>query len=124
MFHLLEEVPAARTSLPVEKIRIEESHALLKNIPLQAAIIYLDKGGELLSTDALAEKVEYYALEGRKIFFLIGGHEGVSEEVFNRAALVFSVGRVTWPWKLMRGMVAEQLYRVGTLRNKTPYHRP
>jgi 23S rRNA (pseudouridine1915-N3)-methyltransferase len=54
---------------------------------------------------------------------MIGGAEGLDPTVQARAEYRLSLGPLTWPHFLVRGMLAEQLYRVQAIRTGHPYHR-
>ncbi len=57
------------------------------------------------------------------ICFLIGGADGHGEAVRRRADLLLAFGAMTWPHMLVRGMLAEQLYRAQCILSGHPYHR-
>jgi len=59
----------------------------------------------------------------RPIRFLIGGAEGLDRLVLTRADFTLSLGRMTWPHLLVRGMLAEQIYRARAIAAGHPYHR-
>jgi len=102
----------------------QEAGLLLKAVQEAEHVIALDeKGGELTSV-AFAGHLQKQQDQGaRSIAFIIGGADGLDETVVRRAQLVLSLGRITWPHLLMRGLLAEQLYRAHTILNHHPYHR-
>ena len=53
----------------------------------------------------------------------IGGAEGLSRAVIQRADLVLALGAMTWPHLLVRALIVEQLYRAQTILSGHPYHR-
>ena len=55
--------------------------------------------------------------------FAIGGPDGLDRSVLDRAEATFAFGRMTWPHRLVRVMLAEQLYRASTILSGHPYHR-
>ena len=57
------------------------------------------------------------------IAFLIGGPDGHAPEMRQDAGLLLSLGPMTWPHRLARVMLAEQIYRAVTILVKHPYHR-
>lgn len=80
--------------------------------------------GELITSKRLAEVFEQKATEGvSEISIVIGGSNGVSPEVADRADMKVSFGRVTFPHQLMRVIVSEQVYRAFTIINRLPYHK-
>jgi 23S rRNA (pseudouridine1915-N3)-methyltransferase len=62
-------------------------------------------------------------MTGRDLAFLIGGPDGHSRDVLQRAGQRWSLGPLTLPHMLVRLVVAEQLYRAMTILNGHPYHR-
>lgn len=115
------EIAEARGS-PVE-IRRREAAALLAALPAGALAVALDLGGEAADTEAFAVRLERWLESGRPVFFLIGGAEGLDRSVLERADAVLSLGRLTWPHKLARVMLAEQIYRARSIAAGHPYHR-
>ncbi len=101
-----------------------DSRALRAAIPKGALVAALDEKGKALSSRALAAKIgEWRGLGGRDLAFLIGGDDGLDEGVLKGAGLVLSLGSMTWPHLLARGMLAEQLYRAQCILSGHPYHR-
>lgn len=58
-----------------------------------------------------------------EITFIIGGSNGVSDKVKNRADYKMSFGKVTYPHQLMRVILSEQIYRAFSIMNNLPYHK-
>ena len=54
---------------------------------------------------------------------IIGGADGLTDEVRKKADLLLAFGRATWPHMLARAMLAEQLYRASSILEGHPYHR-
>jgi 23S rRNA (pseudouridine1915-N3)-methyltransferase len=117
----LVEIPEARGS-EVE-IRRREGTAILAAIPAGAMPIALDLGGAMPDTESLAALLTRWDEAGRSACFIIGGAEGLDQAVQARAEYRLSLGSLTWPHFLVRGMLAEQLYRVQAIRSGHPYHR-
>lgn len=104
--------------------KARENAALGSRIPAGAAVVALDEGGEGLSSRDLAARLKGFAEAGRReVAFLIGGADGLDETLLARADLRLALGRLTWPHLLVRTMLAEQLYRAGTIIAGHPYHR-
>ncbi len=117
----LTEVPEARGS--VAEIRRRESASLLAALPANGRAIPLDLGGATLTSEALAELLRRWLASGREPCFLIGGAEGHDAAVLARADAVLSLGSLTWPHKLARVMLTEQLFRAQAILAGHPYHR-
>lgn len=101
-----------------------EAHFLLKNIPNGAKVVVLDERGANMKSVELAQKVENWMLNGvSDICFLIGGADGHLQETRDKADLLLSFGKLTFPHMLMRAVLMEQIYRIQTIINHHPYHR-
>ncbi len=101
-----------------------EGLKLISAIPDKAIVVALDENGKKLKSLEFAEMMKKWLESGnRKIAFIIGGADGLSQSVFDRADLIFSLGDMTWPHMLVRSMLAEQLWRSASIINKHPYHR-
>jgi 23S rRNA (pseudouridine1915-N3)-methyltransferase len=86
--------------------------------------VALDEHGEALDTGGFARRLAAWRDCGtEEIVFLIGGAEGLDPAVKAAAHLVLSLGPMTWPHMLARGLLAEQLYRAQQILAGHPYHR-
>jgi 23S rRNA (pseudouridine1915-N3)-methyltransferase len=105
------------------EIKRREGEALLTALPAQAFAIALDLEGEMLDSATFAARLEGWLTLSRPIRFLIGGAEGLDRPVLARADFTLSLGQMTWPHLLVRGMLAEQIYRARSIVAGHPYHR-
>ncbi|MGO8866460.1 MAG: 23S rRNA (pseudouridine(1915)-N(3))-methyltransferase RlmH [Alphaproteobacteria bacterium] len=119
----LKEIELGRT-LPPAQQKLKESELLLAAVSEGAKVMALDASGELLTSEALASRLGRWRDDGvGELVCLIGGSHGLAETVLARADLVLALGRVTWPHLLVRGLLAEQLYRAQQILAGHPYHR-
>ena len=117
------EVTESRSRRPQDRRR-EEAAALSAVIPEIAAIVALDAGGEALSSAQLAARLGRWRDAGTPaVSFLIGGADGLAENLQQRADVRLAFGTATWPHQLVRIMLLEQLYRAMTILSGHPYHR-
>jgi 23S rRNA (pseudouridine1915-N3)-methyltransferase len=108
----------------VERRRIEESIALATLIPDGAALVLLEERGRALKTGDLVDALRSWRDSGRDAcVFMIGGADGLATTLHEKADIVLAFGGLTWPHQLVRIMLLEQLYRVGTVLAGHPYHR-
>ncbi|WP_458093566.1 23S rRNA (pseudouridine(1915)-N(3))-methyltransferase RlmH [Roseomonas sp. WA12] len=105
------------------EIRRREGAAILAALPDGALAVALDLGGEMPDSERLAALTAKWAEAARPIAFVIGGAEGLDEGVLARADHRLSLGRLTWPHMLVRGLLAEALFRAQCIRTNHPYHR-
>ncbi|QJE73454.1 23S rRNA (pseudouridine(1915)-N(3))-methyltransferase RlmH [Aerophototrophica crusticola] len=107
-----------------EELKRLEAELLLSAIPDGATLVALDERGKVFPSEEFARKVGTWRDGGvQDLAFVIGGADGLAEEVRRRAALVLAFGPMTWPHMLVRGMLAEQLYRAQQILAGHPYHR-
>ena len=110
--------------LPPPELREREAALLLQALPKEARLVALDGRGKALSSEGFAERLARWQSEGAgDVAFVIGGAEGLGETVLRQAQLVLSLGAMTWPHLLVRGMLLEQLYRAQQILAGHPYHR-
>jgi len=113
-----------RRSLPPEALKAQEGELLLAALPKGARIIALDECGKTLSSRDFAELLGRWQDDGTQdLAFLIGGADGLSQAARDAAEVILSLGRMTWPHMLVRGLLAEQLFRAESILSGHPYHR-
>lgn len=114
----------AQSKAKTAALRMEEEANRLLATVQGSETWALDPAGKLMTTDDFADVVRR-CLDGGagSLAFLIGGPDGLSPAVKQAAAGHISFGRFTWPHRLVRVMLAEQIYRVVTILVNHPYHR-
>jgi len=101
-----------------------EASALYRATPDDARKILLDERGAEWTSRQFAEKLARWRDDGVACAtFWIGGADGVSQSVKDNADEKLAFGRQTWPHRLVRIMLAEQIYRALTILCGNPYHR-
>lgn len=102
----------------------EEAKLLRAAAPADAPLVALDERGRALSSAAFAARLGQWREAGvAEVAFVIGGADGLDEALREAADLVLSLGAMTWPHLLVRGLLAEQLYRAQSILTGHPYHR-
>jgi len=121
---LLELKPEERTSgKTVEKAKALEGERILAAIPEGATVYALDEKGRPVTTQGLAVMLAGWMRDGTHPAFVIGGADGLSDEVRTRADKLVSLSALTLPHGLVRVVLAEQLYRASSILANHPYHR-
>jgi len=105
------------------RLKEQEGEALLAALKPQERVIALDVLGRTLSTEDMAATLRDWQVDGRPAALLIGGPEGLSRAVLERADDKWSLSRLTLPHPLVRIVIAEQIYRAWSLLKGHPYHR-
>ena len=113
----------ARNAAP-ELVREREGERLLAGAGSGALIVACeDEGDARTSAELAAWMTAERERAARDVAFIIGGAFGLSPAVRSAATLRLSFSRFTFPHELARLMLAEQLYRAGTIVRGEPYHK-
>lgn len=99
----------------------KEKEKILKN--LSGYVIALCIEGKQCPSEALAERLTALTQRTSEITFVIGGSEGLAQEVKDRADWQLSFSEFTFPKQLMRLILLEQIYRAFTIANHITYHK-
>ena len=107
----------------VLQLKEREGKAILEAIKPSERLVVLDVLGKSISTEQLAENLKSWQRDGRDLAMVIGGPDGLSEEVLHKAEDKISLSRLTLPHPLVRVLLAEQIYRAWSINQGHPYHR-
>jgi 23S rRNA (pseudouridine1915-N3)-methyltransferase len=106
------------------QLKAREAELLLAVVPPGAVVVALDERGRDLGSVEFADRLRVWRDGGSQdLAFLIGGADGHGDAVRDRADLLLSLGRMTWPHMLVRALLAEQLWRAHSILSGHPYHR-
>jgi len=110
---------------PKGSTSIVEEPLILKNLSNAGILVALDERGETLSSPDFAKKFDKWQTHAHSdgLTFLIGGADGLTDTVRQKADFLMSFGKQTWPHMLVRVMLLEQIYRARQILAGHPYHR-
>lgn len=101
-----------------------EKEEILKHIKTSDYIISMCIEGKLLTTLELKDKIESLMLNGNSnITFIIGGSDGIHDEIKRLSNELISFSKLTFPHGLFRGLLLEQIYRIFKIMNNETYHK-
>lgn len=87
-----------------------------------ATAVALEVNGEALSSEAFARRLAQYGARGKgTVAFLIGGADGLPPDVSRAAHARLSLSTLTFPHRLARLVLVEQIYRAMTILRGEPY---
>ena len=101
----------------------EEGDLILAKLGATEQVVLLDERGKQFTSKLLGAKLGDWQSDGRDLCFVIGGPDGVSESVRQRADMMWSLSQLTLPHGMARALLSEQLYRAWSLQAGHPYHR-
>lgn len=102
----------------------KESQMIKAKIPKNSYVFSMCIEGRQMSSEELSKKIEDITLTGKNnICFIIGSSFGLSNEIKQSADFKFSMSKMTFPHKLARIMLTEQIYRALSIANNGKYHK-
>ena len=112
---------------PTEKektlILSKEGARILEKIPKDAFVVTLCVEGKELSSEDFSALIEKTLLINSNIVFIIGGSLGLSDEIKSLSNFRLSFSPMTFPHRLMRVILLEQIYRAFTIAEGNTYHK-
>ena len=126
--NLIEITPAKRVKkthnqAEIDKFKLTETENILKKLNPKSYVIALDVLGKQISTEKLAEKIDNLKISYQEISFIIGGADGICQNLLNKVDEKISLSKLTFPHMLVRTILAEQIYRAWSILRNHPYHR-
>ncbi len=115
--------PETRDGRPAQRIRAAEGERLRAALPAGSVTVALDERGRDMTSAAFAEQLGRWRDRGDSPAFVIGGPDGLSEELRRAAPLQLRLSSMTLPHALARLLLIEQLYRAWSILAGHPYHR-
>lgn len=107
----------------IPRIIRDESRKLLIAVPKDSLLVVLDVLGKSVTTMNFSSMLDTWMQQGQDISIVIGGPDGVSNELLSQARQKISLSTLTFPHPLVRVILLEQIYRAWSILNKHPYHR-
>ena len=102
----------------------KEAQMIKAKIPKNSYVFSMCIEGKQMSSQELSKKLEDIALTGKNnITFIIGSSFGLSDEIKQMSDYKFSMSKMTFPHKLARIMLIEQIYRAMSIINNGKYHK-
>ncbi len=93
-------------------------------IPKGALCIALDEKGKNLPSQEFSGQIQNWQNRGEShLCFLIGGADGLDAALLKETSFHLSFGKLTWPHRLVKLMLIEQIYRAQSILDGHPYHR-
>lgn len=109
--------------LSPDVVRDREAARLIERIPAEAVLVACDPGGAVMDSETFARWLQEQRDSARSVAFVIGGAHGLGALVRGRANRRLSLAPWTLPHEVARLVLAEQLYRAGTISRGEPYHK-
>lgn len=105
-----------------EILKLEEE-LILKKLVNKEKIVVCDNSGVNLSSIEFSNQIQDSLDLNQELTFVIGGSFGLSKKIIKKASLVFSASHLTFPHRLFKLILVEQIYRAFSILNNQPYHK-
>ena len=106
------------------KSRSAETDTILSVTKPGDVLVVLDERGKALTSRQMATQIAHWRDDGvGTLVFAIGGADGFEPSALPVNSVKWQLGKPVWPHKLVRVMIAEQIYRALSILAGTPYHR-
>jgi 23S rRNA (pseudouridine1915-N3)-methyltransferase len=113
-----------KSSLKAAALVAGEAEELARRLPTDGRVIALDERGVQYTSGDFSRWLESENHSGaRSITFVIGGPEGLSSKISDKAHVVLSMGKMTWTHEMCRVLLLEQVYRALCIQRGIPYHK-
>ncbi|MFN0100319.1 MAG: 23S rRNA (pseudouridine(1915)-N(3))-methyltransferase RlmH [Gemmatimonadaceae bacterium] len=110
-------------SATADVVMRKEGERILARVPTAARLVLCDPGGDSFDSAAFASLLQDQRERAQDVAFVIGGAHGIGAEVRARPHRRLGLAPWTLPHELARLVLAEQLYRAGTIVRGEPYHK-
>jgi len=107
----------------IEEVIQKESSLILSKISKNDYVVSWDSSGESVTSKNFSNFILKSQSNMSSILFIIGGSFGLSLEVKQRSNKILSASQFTFPHRLFRLLLVEQIYRAYTIINNMPYHK-
>ncbi len=122
--HEVREEPArGAAAAALDRVRAAEGERLLARAPAGAVVVACDERGDAWTSERFAGWLRERRDEARSVAFVVGGAHGLAPAVRAAAQVRLAVAPWTLPHEMARLVLAEQLYRAGTIVRGEPYHK-
>ena len=112
------------SQMEIEQVKLKEGIKILSKVKPNTYLFVLDINGHQLSSEELAQKINTLGINGNSdLAFVIGGSNGLSEDVLNRADFKLSFSKMTFPHQLFKVILLEQIYRAFKINAGETYHK-
>ena len=100
-----------------------EEKRILEALPDNAFLVVLDERGKAPTSVEMAQYMQRWQQDGEHVCFVIGGADGMTDALKQKARLMLRLSSLTLPHGMVRVLLTEQLYRAVSILQNHPYHR-
>ena len=103
---------------------VSQGQQMLNTVAQGSVIVALDSRGQQFTSESFSKKIIKWEINSvKQVTYLIGGPDGISENILKSAQLILSFSKMTFTHDMVRMLLVEQLYRAYTIKNGERYHK-
>ena len=106
-----------------KEIMLLEEKLILPKLSDADSTISWDGSGQQINSFEFSNFIKKNIMSKKNITFIIGGSFGLTQNIIQESDLVFSASNLTFPHKIFKILVVEQIYRALSIINNSPYHK-
>ena len=111
------------TNYSEDEVIKKESKLITSKLSKDDFVVAFDMKGNQICSKQFSDLIFNYQQSNKTITFIIGGSFGLSSEIKDNSNRVLSASLFTFPHRLFRLILIEQIYRAHTIKNNMPYHK-
>tara|TARA_B100000073_G_scaffold347564_1_gene362313 strand:+ start:1434 stop:1898 length:465 start_codon:yes stop_codon:yes gene_type:complete len=111
------------SKLTKEETLKKESELIFGKLQKDELVVSWDLNGKHISSLDFSNFLLKSRDSNKKISFIIGGSYGLSSKILKISDFIFSASMLTFPHRLFKLILVEQIYRAHTIMNNMPYHK-
>ena len=125
IIHEVPDIPEPANASPAQLAQVmrQEGEKILTHIKQDDHVVALCIGGKQLDSEGLARKLQDLKDNSRRCVFVIGGSNGIGDNVLARADEQLSFSLMTFPHQLARVILLEQVFRACKINANERYHK-
>lgn len=118
-----EKAPETLSEKQAQAVKSREAERILSAVGEKEHVIALALGGKSYTSEAFSKHIGALQDEGKSLCFLIGGSLGLGDAALARADERLSLSEMTFPHRIAKLVLLEQLYRAFKILANEPYHK-
>jgi len=118
-----QKLPSEPSNAEISAALMKEAEKIKKSIPKGSAVVPLCIEGQEMDSEFLNKKLSSLSQTSSHLCFIIGGSYGIHPSIKELATLKLSMSKMTFPHRLARVMLLEQIYRAFKIKQGSTYHK-
>lgn len=117
-------IPNQNMASDTSQTKLKETGIIIKKLESinDSYKILLDEKGKMIKSEQLSQIIEQTKIDAKNLVFVIGGSYGVEPKLYQKVDFIWSLSNLVFPHRLVRLILAEQIYRAMSISSGSKYH--